>query len=249
MNGLFFVIMNYYFLLFQFFTIEIWKDIPGYDDKYQISSFGRVMNMYTLKFVPNHIHPKWYLQVSFKHKWKHSLYRIHKLVANAFLFKESFHTQVNHITAIKTFNYWWALEWCTAKENSIHARWCGIITFKKCTPIFQYSLEWNFIKKYKSVDEVITVNLFKKRSFLARLYKSHRFWWYIWSHDNEINVNKYFKKIYNPKKCVGKFSKEWILINIYEWANDVWDWYTWSLIRKCCRWERKFHWWYQWKYI
>ena len=44
----FFVIMNYYFLLFQFFTVEIWKDIPGYDWKYQVSSFGSLRNKKTL---------------------------------------------------------------------------------------------------------------------------------------------------------------------------------------------------------
>ena len=75
--------------------IEIWKDIPNYDGKYQISNYGRVKSLnykrsgkeQTLKpFITGH----GYLQVPLCKNGARKLIYIHKVMANVFLDRKSF---------------------------------------------------------------------------------------------------------------------------------------------------------------
>lgn len=107
---------------------EIWKDIKGYEGKYQASSFGRIKRNKTFKF------GKMYSEIIMKTRYsmgykivnlfkekKQKTFFVHRLVASTFLFNDDKLKVVNHKDGIKTNNKVENLEWVTRSENKIHA--------------------------------------------------------------------------------------------------------------------------------
>ena len=96
---------------------EVWKEIPGFPD-YQVSNLGRVMS-YRNQYGhgPRIIHGEktktGYIQVSLNKR----RFKVHRLVALAFIPNPDELPQINHKNEIKTDNRAENLEWCTAKYN------------------------------------------------------------------------------------------------------------------------------------
>lgn len=103
--------------------MEVFKDIKGFEGKYQVSDMG---NVKSLNF--NHTQKekllstkglrRGYPVVSLGNKGNFS---VHILVAEAFVEKPRRKYQVNHINGIKTDNRSNNLEWVTGSENMQHA--------------------------------------------------------------------------------------------------------------------------------
>ncbi len=120
-------------LLLQSLPTEVWKDIIGYEGKYQISNLGRVkslerfeeragyerfMSGRILKFAQyTHKSCEGYLYVVLCKNSKGKIFKIHKLVAEHFIENLSGFLQVNHINGIKIDNTRENLEWCDNKHN------------------------------------------------------------------------------------------------------------------------------------
>ncbi|HBI91157.1 MAG TPA: hypothetical protein DDY58_01255 [Terrisporobacter glycolicus] len=101
---------------------EIWKDIKGYEGIYQISNLGRVRSLNyrrtgKAKTLKGFITTKGYIQIKLQNK--HIL--MHRLVAEAFISNFKNYPYINHIDGNKTNNLVNNLEWCTARENTVHA--------------------------------------------------------------------------------------------------------------------------------
>lgn len=149
--------------------MEIWKDIPGYEGRYQVSNEGNVKSLNYLthgteKNMKLSCHHNGYLVVSLgKHPSKS--YSVHRLVASAFIPPIKGKNIVNHKDGNKKNNHVENLEWVTYKENTEHAISTGLRNphdipkkFSKdhysSKPVLQYSHDGKFIKKWDCQSDV-----------------------------------------------------------------------------------------------
>lgn len=101
--------------------MEIWKDIDGFEGKYQVSSWGRVRNKSGI-IVHATLNKKGYLRVWLYKKGKYLKPRVHRLVATAFIPNPYNLPQVNHKDGNKQNNSYTNLEWVTNRQNQEHAK-------------------------------------------------------------------------------------------------------------------------------
>lgn len=131
---------------------EIWKDIKEYEGLYQVSNLGKVKSLKRNKIItPKLIHS--YFSVILYNKKNYKNFRIHRLVAQAFIPNPNNYPQVNHIDGNKLNNSVNNLEWCTQSHNMKEAYRIGLEKPKKMT-INQYDLSGNFIKMWNSIKDV-----------------------------------------------------------------------------------------------
>lgn len=108
---------------------EIWKDVEGYEGLYQVSNKSRVRSF--AKYDSGIIMKQTkegcgYLQIQFKKDGKIKHYKVHRMVAKAFIPNPENKPFVNHINGIKTDNRIENLEWVTSSENLKHAHRIGL---------------------------------------------------------------------------------------------------------------------------
>lgn len=147
---------------------EIWKDIKGYENLYQISNLGNVRSLDRYKVTKGRygemkakikgkvlipcINHDGYKEIVLSKNGKSKMYRLHRIVAEAFINNDENKNQVNHKNGNKLDNRAENLEWCTCKENIQHALKNNLI---KCERrINQYDLKMNFIKEWRSISEI-----------------------------------------------------------------------------------------------
>lgn len=109
--------------------MEIWKPIKGYENLYEVSNLGRVKSLSRCVdnryIIPEKIRKPFYNKSTGYYGislWKEGIqhtWAIHILVATAFLTKTG--ECVNHKNGRKLDNRANNLEWCSYKENNIHA--------------------------------------------------------------------------------------------------------------------------------
>lgn len=110
--------------------IEEWKDIPGYEGSYQISSYGRIKSLDRYRigksgsqtFCKGRIMklnkcPNGYLAVELCYKNCTKRFLVHRLVAIAFIDNPYDLPCVDHINGKRDDNILYNLRWCTHKEN------------------------------------------------------------------------------------------------------------------------------------
>ena len=153
---------------------EIWLPIEGYEDKYQVSSLGRIKSLKN-----NHNNPRekilrqgknkeGYLFVSLCKDGKIKNLKVHRLVATAFIDNHSNLPCVNHKNEIKTDNRVENLEPCDHKYNlnykNTQARRVASTDYKaiaekqrndpnKSRQVYQYSLDGTLVTIWESTQE------------------------------------------------------------------------------------------------
>lgn len=140
---------------------EIWKDVVGYEGLYEISNTGNLRSLdrltvypggYTHGFKGKNI--KWacnrgYHVASLNKNGSIKQVKAHRLVAMAFIPNPENKRGVNHINGIKNDNRVQNLEWCTDKENSIHAYRTGL---------YRPMNNWNDISEHQANKRVYQIN-------------------------------------------------------------------------------------------
>ena len=110
---------------------EIWKDIKGYEGKYQVSNLGRVRSLYDqnqfkktyrIKLLKFNIRSGYY-NVNLNNHRKRKNFQVHRLVAFAFIPNFDNKPIINHIDENRLNNKVDNLEWCTQKENVLHSKY------------------------------------------------------------------------------------------------------------------------------
>lgn len=100
---------------------EEWKDVPGYEGIYKISSLGRVLSSYSRKILVPCLSGKknkqYYAITLVKDSIKQRFY-IHKLVALAFIPNPNGYTDIDHIDTNKERNTVDNLRWCSVAMNN-----------------------------------------------------------------------------------------------------------------------------------
>jgi ribosomal protein L37E len=117
---------------------EIWRDIQGWEGYYEVSSLGRVRQNHKYEYYSGKNYPgkmikpakrsakgkgAKYRHISLSSKAlgrKFQWYRIHRLVAQAFIPNPENKPYINHKNLNKTDNRVENLEWCTSEENNEH---------------------------------------------------------------------------------------------------------------------------------
>lgn len=103
---------------------EEWRIIDGFDGKFQISNRGRVMDMnYRDKGEKKEIKPylvQGYPTVTFYYKKQPYPFRVHRLVAMAFIPNPDNLPCINHKDETRNNNNVENLEWCTYQYNTTY---------------------------------------------------------------------------------------------------------------------------------
>ena len=146
---------------------EIWKDIPGLNNKYEASNLGRIRSTdfcvvgkmmgktFTRKNKSTILKPilnrSGYhcVMISSNFNGKPGTLLVHRLVALAFLENKHNHPQINHKDENKLNNNVSNLEWCSAKYNSNY----GNAHAPKFRKVDMLSLNGEYIKSFISITE------------------------------------------------------------------------------------------------
>lgn len=143
--------------------MEIWKDIKGYEGKYQVSNKGRIKSLSraiphlgSFRVIPERIMTQHvsstngYYMVSLCKDNKYEWMLTHRIVATAFIPNPNNLPYINHKDEIKIHNNVENLEWCTPSYNMNYSnvREKQINAISK--EVEQYDFDGRFIKRYKN---------------------------------------------------------------------------------------------------
>lgn len=147
---------------------EIWKDVVGYEKLYQISNLGRVKSLKRIidgrwgktiiaeKILTPRKTKKGYLTVCLYKDKKSKNIKIHRLVAQTYIYNINNLPQVNHKDENKLNNRVDNLEWCNNKYNCNY----GNKNVKSKKKIVQLDKDYKIIKVWDSIkDASIALNI------------------------------------------------------------------------------------------
>lgn len=131
---------------------EVFLRIEDYDD-YYVSNLGRVLSLKGKKerFLKARIGKDGYYYVTLNKKGKKKSFKVHRLVAKAFIPNPDNLPCINHKDENKLNNHIDNLEWCTQKYNinygTAKIRWAN----KNKRRVACYTLSGEFVKEYTGI--------------------------------------------------------------------------------------------------
>ena len=174
-------------------TMEIWKDVKGYEGLYQVSNLGRVKSFRKstkygmpeeIILKPSMINSGYHVVSLYSPNKKKKKFQVHRLVAESFLSNKDNLPCVNHKDENKTNNCSSNLEWCTYQYNNNYgtARLRSSDTVSKA--VSQFTLEGELIAKYRSV--AVASELLNHPKYLLSLWcRKGMGGGYKWRYENE----------------------------------------------------------------
>lgn len=141
----------------------LWKDIPGYEELYQISNTGLVLSKSRFDRLGRYVSEKirkpcsdkdGYLLVTLNKDGVKKTFKAHRLVAEAFIPNPHNYPQINHKDENVKNNEASNLEWCTAKYNCNYGGHTTKQILTTSKPVLQFDLHNRFVKRWPSTAEV-----------------------------------------------------------------------------------------------
>lgn len=147
-------------------TREKWKDIHGYEGLYQVSDLGRIKSLgrtityangtshpYKERVRKNNTHKNGYKNVDLWKDGRAKTFKVHRLVAQAFVPNPKNLSEVNHIDEDKENNKASNLEWVTPEYNTNYGTRGKRAGEKQKKTVLQFDIDGSFIKEYASAKE------------------------------------------------------------------------------------------------
>ena len=195
---------------------EIWINIKHYDLYYKISNKGRIIALEryaTKNGKPFFIKEKelckndikcGYKKFSYVDKGVYKSENLHRLIATHFIPNPENKSTVNHINGIKTDNRVENLEWCTYRENFMHAVDMGLINYipkdkvrvgARGQAVAKICIQTNcLLAIYRSAAEAVRKNIGYSFGLLINIREKRKYKGFKWCKLSEItnNVNLQF---------------------------------------------------------
>ena len=130
------------------------KDIKNYEGLYGITSCGKVWSYRNKKFLEPWDNGNGYLLVTLCKDNQKKNYKIHRLVAEAYLPNPENLPQINHKDENKANNCLQNLEWCDAKYNVNYGNCIERSSSKHKKAILQFTLDGEFIREWECASDV-----------------------------------------------------------------------------------------------
>lgn len=133
--------------------MEIWKKVPNFND-YEVSDLGRVKSLkFNKQKILKPIKMGNYKGVCLSKNSKVNKFYVHRLVMLVFVGKSKL--EVNHINTKTDDNRLKNLEYCTPKQNMLHANKMGKVDKgEKCN-----------LSKLKEIEAIEIINYLKTKEF------------------------------------------------------------------------------------
>ena len=145
---------------------EIWRPVKGYEGYYEVSDLARVRsldrwvasnnkNLPDMVFIPGkimsqHLHKSGYFYIRLQKDGDRRAFKVHRLVAEAFVPNPDNLPQVNHKDENKQNNLPSNLEWCTQHYNMTYGgRLERLSDINSKKPIEQLTLDGQHVAYYK----------------------------------------------------------------------------------------------------
>lgn len=134
--------------------IIMWKKIidNNIETNYSVSDNGEIKNDKSGKLLSQRTQ-QGYKHVTLIIDKKSKSFRVHRLVAIAYIPNPDNKPYVNHIDGCRSNNNLSNLEWCTPSENTKHAVATGLMKPSKERKVIQYSLNGEKVAEYISISE------------------------------------------------------------------------------------------------
>lgn len=158
---------------------EIWENISGYENQYQVSNYGRIKSLKKNKpYIMSPIlgRTQDYYSIGLTQNGIKKQYSIDRLVAEAFIPNPNNYPEVNHKDENTKNNYVDNLEWVTHSQNVKHS------AHKQSHPVAQYNENLELIAKYESVAEASRQTGFARTNIASSIKRNGKCHGYIWKY-------------------------------------------------------------------
>lgn len=223
---------------------NVWIEIPGYGGRYVVSGSGDVKSLFSISklgkvryreiILKQGVSTRGYKVVGLQWAGIDKQVKVHRLVCAAFHENPENKPQVNHKDLNPLNNFWWNLEWCTGKENTLHAQLNGRIPTKKPKYVPPADYRYKKVVDTRNREEMSTAELAKRLGWslkkVCRVLRGERYNDTPYRYVGMEDLIKPKLVIEPIKKPIGVFDLNWNHIRDFEdiseavvFANANWD--------------------------